>query len=94
MAERIISQTTYGVVLLALLTLTLATFLAARVDLGKLNLAIAFAIAAIKGSLVVLYFMHARYSPRLTRIVIGAGLGWLAILLTLTIADYVTRNQM
>jgi cytochrome c oxidase subunit IV len=93
MTTRVVSETTYLVVLLALLVLTVLTYLVARVDLGKLNLVIALAIAAAKVSLVVLYFMHARYSSRLTRVVIGTGLAWLAILLTLTLTDYVTRPR-
>lgn len=93
MSTKVISDTTYIYVLLGLLGLTVATYLAAKVDLGKLNIVLAFAIATVKGALVVLYFMHARYSSRLTRVVIGAGLGWLAIMLTLTFSDYVTRTQ-
>jgi len=93
MATRVISDTTYLIVLLALLVLTVVTYLVARVDLGKLNVVIALAIAGVKVSLVALYFMHARYSSRLTRVVIGAGLAWLAILLTLTLTDYATRIQ-
>ena len=93
MTTRVVSETTYIIVLLALLVLTVVTYLVARVDLGKLNIVIALAIAATKVSLVVLYFMHARYSSRLTRVVIGAGLGWLGILLTLTLTDYVTRTK-
>jgi cytochrome c oxidase subunit 4 len=92
MATKVISDTTYVFILLVLLVLTVTTYLVARVDLGKFNFVLAFAIAAAKSSLVVLYFMHARYSSRLTRVVIGAGLGWLGILLTLTISDYVTRT--
>lgn len=93
MATKVISDTTYVFVLLGLLVLTVTTYLAAKVDLGKGNIIVAFAIATAKGALVVLYFMHARYSSRLTRVVIGAGLGWLAILMTLTFSDYVTRTQ-
>jgi cytochrome c oxidase subunit 4 len=93
MATRVVSDTTYLVVLLALLVLTVVTYLVARVDLGKMNVVIALAIAGAKVSLVALYFMHARYSSRLTRVVIGVGLAWLAILLTLTLTDYATRTH-
>ena len=93
MTTRVVSESTYIFVLLALLVLTVVTYLVSRVDLGKLNVVIALAIAAPKVSLVALYFMHARYSSRLTRVVIGAGLAWLAILLTLTLTDYVTRTK-
>lgn len=93
MTTKVISETTYIPVLLALLVLTLLTYLMARVDLGRLNLVIALAIAATKVSLVALYFMHARYSSRLTRVVIGVGLMWLAIFLSLTLSDYATRAK-
>jgi cytochrome c oxidase subunit 4 len=93
MKTRVTSETTYILVLLMLLVLTVVTYLAARVDLGKLNIVIALAIAATKVALVVLYFMHARYSSRLTRVVIGGGLAWLAILMTLTLSDYATRTK-
>ncbi len=93
MSSKVISETTYAVVLLALLVFTALTYLASKVDLGRLNLVIALAIAAVKVSLVALYFMHARYSSRLTRVVIGAGLAWLAILISLTLSDYMTRTQ-
>ena len=92
MAEKIVPDTTYLMILVLLLALTVATYGAARIDLGRLNFVTAMIIAGVKASLVVLYFMHARYSSRLTRVVIGAGLGWLAILITLTLADFTTRN--
>jgi cytochrome c oxidase subunit IV len=94
MAEKIISDLTYGVVLIGLTILTLTTYGVAKVDLGRLNLILALAIAGVKAGLVALYFMHARYSSRLTRVVIGAGLAWLAILMTLTLTDFATRTQL
>jgi cytochrome c oxidase subunit 4 len=94
MAIKVISETTYAFVLVALLVFTVLTYLVSKVDLGNLNLVIALAIAATKVALVVLYFMHLRYSSRLTRVVIGAGLAWLAILVTLTITDYATRTKL
>ena len=91
MSERIISERAYYAVFAALLVLTLTTYEAARADLGRWNTPVGLAIAAGKAVLIVLYFMHARYSTRLTRVVIGAGLFWLGILLVLTMSDYVTR---
>ena len=90
-SERIISERAYYAVFAALLVLTLTTYAAARVDLGRWNTSVGLGIAAGKAALIVLYFMHARYSGRLTRLVIGAGLFWLGILLTLTLSDYLTR---
>ena len=93
MSEKVISQSTYLLVLLALLGLTLSTFGAAKIDLGSMNFPVAMIIAGAKVCLVALFFMHARHSERVTRIVIGAGLAWLAILMTLVLADYATRTQ-
>jgi cytochrome c oxidase subunit 4 len=49
-------------------------------------------IATIKASLVILFFMHGKYSARRTKLVIVAGFFWLAIMLGLTLADYSTRH--
>lgn len=86
-----ISEFTNYIVGGVLLVLTLSTYLAALVDLGIGNLIVALLIAAAKASLIVLYFMHARYSNRLIWIVIGAALLWFGILFTLTMSDYVAR---
>lgn len=86
-----ISEFTNYIIGGALLLLTLSTYLIAFVDLGVGNLVIALVIAAAKASLIVLYFMHARYSNKLTWIVICAALLWFGILFTLTMSDYVYR---
>ena len=75
------------------MVLTAATVAAAYVNLGPFNIVIALAIASLKATLVVLYFMHARYSPNRTHMVIIAAVFWLAIMLALTLSDYVTRDR-
>ena len=75
------------------MVLTAATVAAAYVNLGPFNIVIALAIASLKATLVVLYFMHARYSPKRTHMVIIAAVFWLAIMLALTLSDYVTRDR-
>jgi cytochrome c oxidase subunit 4 len=69
-----------------------ATVAVAYVPLGSMNLPVALAIAFAKATLVVLFFMHVLYSPRLTWIAVFAGLVWLAILLVLVGADYASRD--
>jgi cytochrome c oxidase subunit 4 len=69
-----------------------ATVGVAFIPLGRLNLPVALAIAFAKATLVVLFFMHVLYSPRLTWIAVCAGLVWLAILLALVGADYMSRD--
>jgi cytochrome c oxidase subunit IV len=90
--ERAASRRSYYIVYLVLLVCTYLTWQVAYFDLGSLNTLAALGIAILKATLVVLIFMHARSSPRLTWIVIVAGLFWLGILLVLTASDYLTRN--
>ena len=93
MSEHIVSPKVYVGIFLALMVLTAATVAAAYVNLGPFNIVIALAIASVKATLVVLYFMHARYSPKRTHMVIIAAVFWLAIMLALTLSDYVTRDR-
>jgi cytochrome c oxidase subunit IV len=89
--EHIVPPTTYAVIIVILLALTAATVGAAYINLGKYNIVVALAIATLKATLVVLFFMHAKYSPQRTKLVIIAGVFWLAILLFMTMSDYVSR---
>jgi cytochrome c oxidase subunit 4 len=75
------------------MVLTAATVGAAYVNLGAFNIVVALAIATLKATLVVLYFMHARYSPKRTQLVIVCAVFWLAIMLALTLSDYTTRDK-
>ena len=93
MSEHIVSRTVYFVIFGALLVGTALTYYTAMIDLGAgLNTALALTIAVVKATLVVLYFMHVRHSPRLTWIVIASGFLWLAIMIGLTMSDYLTRG--
>jgi cytochrome c oxidase subunit 4 len=92
-SEHIVSPKVYVGIFLSLMVLTAATVVAAYVNLGPFNIVIALAIASVKATLVVLYFMHARYSPNRTHMVIIAAVFWLAIMLALTLSDYVTRDR-
>jgi len=71
---------------------TILTFVVARIDLGVLNPVIALAIACTKATLVILFFMHVRYSNKLTIITVCAGFFWLMLLITLSLSDYLTRT--
>ncbi len=78
-----------------LLMLTVVTVLATKVDFGaNINLAIAMAIAVLKATLVVLFFMHLLLSPRLTWSVVAVTIFWLGILLVLTLSDYFSRQMV
>jgi cytochrome c oxidase subunit 4 len=91
MSEHIVSPKTYVGVFLALMVGTILTVVAARIDMGRLNIYIALTIAVAKATFVVLFFMHVRWSSRLTKVIVVAGLFWLVIMVTLTLSDYLTR---
>jgi cytochrome c oxidase subunit IV len=89
--EHIVPPKTYLAIIVTLLILTALTVAAAYVNLGKFNIVVALAIATIKATFVVLFFMHAKYSPKRTQLVIMAGIFWLIILLFMTLSDYASR---
>ena len=76
----------------ALMVLTGITVAVAFVHLGRANFPVAIAIAITKATLVILFFMHVKYSSRLTKMVVGMAFFFLAILLGLTLTDYLSRG--
>ena len=94
MSEHVVPVRVYVAVFATLLVMTATTTAISSVDLGPWNTVVALGIAVFKATLVVLFFMHVKYSPPLTRIVIAGGLFWLAILLALTLSDFLTRGWL
>jgi cytochrome c oxidase subunit 4 len=92
MSQHIAAKKTYFLVYGFLIVLTIVTATVATIDLGPLNIVVALLIAMAKASLVILFFMHMKWSPRLVQIVAVAALFWLAILIALTLSDYRTRH--
>ena len=92
MSEQVIGRRVYFGVFAALMVLTAATVIAARIDMGMLNTPIALVIAVTKAILVVLFFMHVRYSSKLTKLMVGAGFLWLGIMIVLTMMDFTSRG--
>jgi cytochrome c oxidase subunit 4 len=94
-SEHIVSPKVYLAVFSALMICTFLTVVAAKADLNQyfsgLNVIVALTIASLKAALVVLYFMHLRYSPKRTQLVIAASVFWLAIMLLMTMSDYLSR---
>ena len=94
-SSHVLSVKLYAAIFGTLLVLTLATAGAAFIDLGgSLNAIVALLIAGGKALLVILFFMHVRYSSRLTWVFVAAGFFWLLIMLTLTLADVLSRNWL
>lgn len=87
----VVPVSTYIAIFASLLVLTLLTYVVATYDFGFLNTPIALAVALLKASLVVIYFMGLRYNTPLTKVVAVGGFFWLFILFGLTLNDYLTR---
>ena len=91
MSEHISSVKLYVGIWLTLLFFTGLTVFAATIDLGPLNPIVALAIATTKAVLVVLFFMHVKYSTKLTKLTVGAGFFTFLVLIGMTLSDYFTR---
>jgi cytochrome c oxidase subunit 4 len=74
---------------MVLLFLTVAV---AFINLGPFNIIVAMTVAIVKATLVVLFFMHVKYSSRLTQVYVVAAFLWVAIMFSFTFADYATRE--
>ena len=94
MSEHIVPTRVYYTIFGILMLCTYLTVQISFFDLGELNIVAALVIAVFKATLVVLFFMHVRYSGRLIWIYVAVGFFWLAILLVLTMSDYVTRSWL
>lgn len=94
MTQEIVSPAKYLAVYVALAVLLALTVVAAQFHFGPFNLVIAMSIAVAKTLLVILYFMHVRYSTPLTRVFAFVGFLWLTILLALLFSDPVSRGWL
>jgi cytochrome c oxidase subunit 4 len=90
-SEHIVSPKVYGVIFATLLILTASTVGASYLELGQFNVVVALAIACIKAVLVILFFMHVKYSSRLTKLTVAAGFFTFFVLITMAMTDYISR---
>ncbi len=94
MTKHIVSPKVYLLVFLSLILLTATTTAVATIDLGPLNLVVALTIAAVKATLVALFFMHLIQTSHRTKVILSAGVLWLIILISLTLNDILTRGWL
>jgi cytochrome c oxidase subunit 4 len=92
MSHQIVSVKVYAAIFCALLALTITTVAVSKLELGEYNFIAAMTIAVIKGTLVVMFFMDVRRATSMTKLFVGAGLFWLAILLVFLLSDYLSRG--
>jgi cytochrome c oxidase subunit IV len=89
--EHVVSWKVYLAIFAGLCVLTAVSVVVTGYDFGPLNLLVALGVSVAKSTLVILYFMHARYSPKPTGVVIAAAIAFFVILVFLTMTDYVSR---
>ena len=92
MSGHISPKSTYITIFGALMVCTILTVLAAFINLGNLNFPVAITIAVFKATLVVLFFMHVKYGSKLTKLIVGVAFFFLGVMLSLTMADYLSRG--
>ena len=90
-ATHIVSPKVYGVIFASLLFFTGLTVAASYLELGVFNAVVALAIACVKAVLVILFFMHIKYSSRLTKLTVAAGFFTFFVLITMSMTDYISR---
>jgi cytochrome c oxidase subunit 4 len=90
--EHVVPKSVYYTIFIILMVMTYTTVQVAYFDLGRFNTIAALLIAAFKASLVILFFMHVKYSPKLVKLVIAGALFWLMIMMGITMTDYMTRS--
>ncbi len=89
--DHVVSPRIYIIVGSALLVMTGLTVWASYLELGVFNPIVAIFIACVKASIVVLFFMHVKYSSKLTKLTVGAGLFTFLALISMTLSDYISR---
>jgi cytochrome c oxidase subunit 4 len=92
MSGHVIPKRTYFLIFGSLLSLTALTTGVAYVNLGPWNTVVALVIACLKATLVLLFFMHLRWSTQLNRVVWLSALLWLVILIGITSIDFLSRS--
>jgi len=92
MSEHIVQRKVYFAVFGALMVGTALTVFAAQLNIEPFNDLLAMTIAIAKMMLVLLFFMHVRYSSRLIWVIVAGMFFWLVILLLLTLSDYMSRT--
>lgn len=94
MSHPVVPVKTYVGIFLVLIVLTGTTVGVSKIELGEYNFIVAITIAVIKAVLVILFFMHVKGSSAMTKLFVGAGFFWMAILLVFILSDYLSRGWL
>lgn len=89
--QHIVSPRLYGLIFGLLMLCTALTVGASYLELGTFNAVVALGIAIFKATIVILFFMHVKYSSKLTKLTVAAGFFTFCVLLAMTLTDYMSR---
>jgi cytochrome c oxidase subunit 4 len=90
--HHVVGPKVYLGILVLLLVLTAVTTGAAFINMGVFSPIVALAIACFKAVMVILFFMHIRYSSKVMMLTVGAGFFTFLVLITMTLCDYISRS--
>ncbi|MGC4081103.1 MAG: cytochrome C oxidase subunit IV family protein [Vicinamibacterales bacterium] len=90
--HHIVPKSTYYLIFTLLMVGTALTWWVATIDLGMMNNVLMLGIAVTKATLVVMFFMHVKYSSKLIWLAVGTSVFFLLILIVLTLNDYLARG--
>jgi cytochrome c oxidase subunit IV len=93
-SSHVVPISMYVAIWATLMIFTAITVFAATVELHAFNIIVALVIATFKGTLVVLFFMHLRYSTKLTMVTVIAAIFFLIIMFSMSMTDYLTRGWL
>src|SRR5262249_2118521 len=94
MTHKIVPVKNYVLIFLVLIALTITTVAVSKLELGEYNFIVAMTIAVVTGTLVILVFIHVKGSRAMTKLFVGAGFFWMAILLVFILSDYLSRGWL
>jgi cytochrome c oxidase subunit 4 len=94
MTHQVVPVRTYVAVYGVLMVLTATTVAVSRINLGEFNFVVAMTIAVAKAVLVIMFFMHVKQASALTKLFVGAGFFWVAIMIVFVLSDYVSRGWL
>jgi len=92
--HHIAPKSMYFTIFGALMALTVITVAVSYVDLGRANVMVALAVAGVKATLVVLWFMHVKHNTPLVKLTVATGFLWLVFMFVITFSDYLSRGFM
>jgi cytochrome c oxidase subunit 4 len=90
--HHIAPKSMYFTIFGALMALTFITVAVSYVDLGRANVLVALAVAGVKATLVVLWFMHVKHNTPLIKLTVATGFLWLIFMFSITFSDYISRG--